>query len=104
MIPIGQVCEECHKIHLIKPMSELDNLSPSIRVKTYKTRHRIFDAGYYASLDMNNEISHQLETWEFYLPLSVFKLERIQEEEPEEDKDLERYVNELYEIEEEEDS
>jgi len=98
MIPIGQRCKECSRIHLIKSISELDNLSPSIRTKTYKTLHRIFDAGYYCSLDMNSEV------WEFYLPLSVFKIERIQEEEPEEEKTTtEKLIEEYYEVEEEED-
>ena len=73
MIPIGSVCPECYKIHLIKAIAELDNLSPSLRAKKYKTEHRVFKDGYYASLNMGNEI------WEFYLPLSVFKFGRIQE-------------------------
>jgi hypothetical protein len=97
MIRIGEICGECGKVHLIKPISELDSLSPSKRTQTYKTDHRIFDAGYYCSLDMGNE------TWEFYLPLSVFKIERIQEEEPKEEKtSTEKLVEEYYEVEEEE--
>lgn len=83
MIPIGERCEECGKIHLIKPVSELDNLSLALRVKKYKTEHRVFKDGYYASLEMNGEI------WEFYLPLSVFKLEVLKEKEQESEKTLE---------------
>jgi hypothetical protein len=95
MIPIGERCEECGKIHLIKPLSELDTLPPPVRAKTYKTLHRIFDSGYYASLDMDSEV------WEFYLPLSVFKLERIQEEEQKKESKEEQYLRTIYEDDEE---
>jgi hypothetical protein len=98
MIVVGERCKECSKIHLIRSISELDSLSPSLRAKIYKTSHRIFDSGYYASLDKDSEV------WEFYLPLSVFKLERIQEEQEESEKDLtEEYLKYLYEVCDEED-
>jgi len=98
MIPIGVKCEECGKIHLIKSMDELGTLSPHMRAQVYRSEHRVFRDGYSASLDVNDEVH------EFYLPLSIFKIERIQEEEPEKTKtDLEKYVEEIYEVEQEED-
>ena len=104
MIPIGKKCPVCSKIHLCKSIGELERLSPKERIKTYKTVHRLFQAGYYCSLDRDSEDSGNSEVWEFYTPLSVFKLEFLHEKELEKKKtDLEQYVEELYEVEEEED-
>ena len=99
MIPIGERCEECSKIHLIKSISELNTLSPSLRIKIYKSEHRVFRDGYFASLDMNGQ------TWEFYEPLTVWKISLSQGiEEPEKEKTTtEKLIEEYYEVEEEED-
>jgi len=100
MIPIGEICKECGKIHMIKSMDEFERLSPRLRAQAYKSEHRIFQSGYYKSfLDIDSET-----IWEIYLPLSVFKIERIQEEESEEEKTTtEKLTEEYYEVEEEED-
>jgi hypothetical protein len=97
MIPIGKKCPECSKIHLVKSMEVLDSLSPKQRTQLYRSEHRIFDAGYFGSLDMDNHV------WEFYLPLSVFKLEFLQEKEPEKKKTLEEEYGEVLDASDEED-
>ena len=81
-------------------MEEYLKLSPRIRAQAYRSEHRIFQSGYYTSVDIDSET-----ILEIYLPLSVFKIERIREEESEEKTktDLEKYVEELYEVEQEED-
>lgn len=104
MIPVGSVCPECHRIHLIKSLEELGTLSPHMRARVYRSEHRVFRDGYSASLDMNNEISHQLETWEFYEALTVWKLSLSQyrEEVSESDKQQEE-MEEIIDSDEEED-
>jgi hypothetical protein len=98
MIPIGERCKECSKIHVIKSKEEYQKLSPRIRAQAYRTEHRVFRDGYYLSLNVNDEI------WEIYVALSTLRIERIQEEEPEEEKTtIEKLIEEYYEIEEEED-
>ena len=99
MIPMGEKCKECSKIHLVKPMEILDSLSPKAKTRLYKTTHRIFDSGYYYSLDRESERGS--EVWEFYLPLSVFKMERIQEEEQKKESKEEQYLRTIYEDDEE---
>jgi len=98
MIPIGQVCKECGKIHAIKSMDEFESLSPRLRAQAYRSEHRVFRDGHYLSLNVNDEI------WEIYVALSTLRIERIQEEEPEEEKiPIEKLTEEYYEVEEEED-
>jgi hypothetical protein len=99
MIPIGEKCKECGRIHVVKSMKEYEELSPQTKTKAYKSEHRIFKLGYYTSLDVNDE------TWEIYQPLSTLTIE-IQEEsepEPEEKTTTEKLIEEYYEVEEEED-
>jgi hypothetical protein len=100
MIPIGERCKECGKVHIIKSMDEFERLSPRMKAQAYRTEHRIFQSGYYKSfLDVDSET-----IWEIYLPLSVFKIERVQEEEPKEERTpIEKLTEEYYEVEEEED-
>jgi len=81
MIPIGQQCKICKKIHLIKSIEVWDNLTPRERAKAYQTEHRCFRDGYFKSIDKESE------TWEFYLPLTLWKaglyyVKQIKEEMP----------------------
>lgn len=80
MIPIGEPCKVCKKIHVIKSDEVWDSLSVKEKTKAYKTEHRIFRDGYWRSYEVGNEI------WEFYLPLTVHKtliVEEAMEEKPE---------------------
>jgi hypothetical protein len=85
MIPIGQRCEECGKIHIIKSMDEFENLSPRMKAQAYRTEHRIFRDKYFTSCVIDPET-----IWEIYFPLSVFKIERVQEEESESEEDKQK--------------
>jgi hypothetical protein len=97
MIPIGEKCKECGRIHVVKSMKEYEELSPRIRTKAYKTEHRIFQDGYFTSLDVKDEI------WEIYLPLSTLTIEIQEEPEPEDREQEQKEMEELIDSDEEED-
>jgi hypothetical protein len=82
MPTVGEKCEFCQRIHVVKSMDILENLTPKQRTQTFKAEkeHRLFIDGYYCSLNMDSEV------WEFYEPLTVWKLslEREEEEKKEE--------------------
>jgi hypothetical protein len=97
MIPIGEICKECGKIHAIKSMDEFESLSPRLRVQAYRSEHRVFRDGYYLSLNVNDEI------WEIYVALSTLRIERIQEEESEDREHEQKEMEEIIDSDEEED-
>jgi len=77
MLTVGEKCPICNRIHIVKPMNFLENLTLKQKTQVFKAEpeHRLFLAGYCASLEMDNEI------WEFYEPLTVWKLSLEKEEE-----------------------
>jgi hypothetical protein len=84
MPTIGKECPICKRIHTVKPMNALKSLTPKQRTQTFKAEpdHRLLVKGYYCSLSMDNEI------WEFYEPLTIWKLSLGK---PEEEKEIELY-------------
>jgi hypothetical protein len=77
MLTVGKKCPSCKKVHLAKNMEILESLTPKQRTQTFKAEpeHRLFIDGYYCSLDMDSEV------WEFYQPLTIWKLSLEKEEE-----------------------
>jgi hypothetical protein len=67
---VGKKCPSCKKVHLTKNMEILESLTPKQRTQTFKAEpeHRLFIKGYHCSLNMDNQV------WEFYEPLTVWKL------------------------------
>lgn len=80
MPTVGKKCPSCKKVHLPKNMEILESLTQKQRTQTFKaeTEHRLFIDGYYCSLNMDSEI------WEFYQPLTIWKLSLEKEEEEKE--------------------
>ena len=80
MPTVGEKCAICQRIHIVKSMEILENLTPRQRTETFKAEreHRIFIDGYHCSLNMDSEV------WEFYEPLTVWKLSLEKEEKEEE--------------------
>jgi hypothetical protein len=76
-IPLGKKCPICGKVHIVKPLEDVD---PKDRKKIKKLDHWIFKEGYYGSLVLKNEV------WEFYEPLVKAKVQiKTVREEPEEE-------------------
>lgn len=82
MPTVAKKCELCGKLHLVKPLSILESLTARERARTFKAEpeHRLFISGYVCSKIMDDLV------FEFYEPLTVWKLslEREEEEKKEE--------------------
>ena len=80
MPTVGERCPICKRIHIVKPMTVLESLTLKQKTQVSKAEpeHRLFLTGYCASLEMDNEI------WEFYEPLTIWKLSLEREEEEKE--------------------
>jgi len=80
MPTVGEKCELCQRIHVVKPMNVLENLTPKQKTQVFKAEpeHRLFFSGYCCSLVMDEKV------FEFYQPLSVWKLSLEHQEEEKE--------------------
>jgi hypothetical protein len=81
MPTVGEKCSICQRLHIIKGMETLENLSPKEKTQTFKAEpdHRLFISGYVCSKIMDNQV------FEFYEALTVWKLSLEREEEEKEE-------------------